>query len=103
MAGIGEKLWDIGRSPPQHLSLLVFGLVALLTGLISISVLAVAGGGAAADALVMAALVLIGGGGFFVTLAPFLGAHTATGCSWTTTVWRIAPLLAAVLVLIFVF
>ena len=102
MAGIGEKLWDIGRSPPQHLSLLVFGLVALLTGLISISVLAVAGG-AAADALVMAALVLIGVGGFFVTLALFLGAYTATGDSWTTTVWRIAQLLAAVLVLIFVF
>src|SRR3970282_2757436 len=103
MAGIGEKLWDIGRSPPQHLSLLLLGLAALLTGLISISVLAVAGGGAAADALVMAALVLIGVGGFFVTLALFLGAYTATGDSWTTTVWRIAQLLAAVLVLIFVF
>jgi hypothetical protein len=103
MAGIGEKLWEIGRSPPQHLSLLVFGLVALLTGLITISMLAVSGGGPADDALVMAALALLGVGGFFVTLALFLGAYTATGDSWTTTVWRIAQLLAAVLVLIFVF
>ena len=46
MAGIGEKLWDIGRSPPQHLALLVFGLVALLTGVISVSMLNVVGGGA---------------------------------------------------------
>src|SRR5438552_3686392 len=42
-------------------------------------------------------------GGFFVTLALFLGAYTASGESWTTTVWRIAQLLAAVLILIFVF
>lgn len=103
MAGIGEKLWEIGRSPSQHLSLLVFGLVALLTGLITISMLAVSGGGAADDAIVLAALALLGIGGFFVTLALFLGAYTATGDSWTTTVWRIAQLLAAVLVLMFVF
>ena len=103
MAGIGEKLWDIGRSPPQHLSLLVFGLVALLTGLIALSMLGVSGGGAADDAIITAAFVLLGVGGFFVTLALFLGAYTATGDSWTTTVWRIAQLLAAVLVLIFFF
>jgi len=102
MAGIGEKLWDIGRSPPQHLSLLVFGLVALLTGLIAFSMLAVTTG-PADNALVLAATTLLGIGGFFVTLALFLGAYTATGDSWTTTVWRIAQLLAAVLVLIFVF
>ena len=29
MPGFGEKIWDIGRSPSQHLGLLVFGLVAL--------------------------------------------------------------------------
>jgi hypothetical protein len=29
----------------------------------------------------------------------FLGAYTAAGEGWTTTVWRIAQLLAAVLVL----
>lgn len=103
MAGIGEKLWDMGRSPSQHLALLVFGLVALLTGLISIAMLTVAGGGSTGNAIRMTALALVGVGGFFVTLALFLGAYTATGDSWTTTVWRIAQLLAAVLVLIFVF
>ena len=54
-------------------------------------------------AISMVALALIGVGGFFVTLALFLGAYSATGDSWTTTVWRIAQLIAAVLVLIFVF
>ena len=102
MMGMGEKLWDMGRSPAQHMMLLVFGLVALLTGVVAISILAVAGAGSA-TAIVMAATVLIGVGGFFVTLALFLGAYAATGDSWTTTVWRIAQLLAAVLVLIFVF
>jgi len=103
MAGIGERLWEIGKSPPEHLGLLVFGLVALLTGLISISMLAVAGGGGAGSAIAMAAFALVGIGGFFVTLALFLGAYTAEGDSWTTTVWRIARLMAAVLVLIGVF
>ncbi|HYS70869.1 MAG TPA: hypothetical protein VEM95_00435 [Thermoplasmata archaeon] len=102
MAGIGEKLWDIGKSPPQHLALLVFGLVALLTGLVAVSMLGVAGG-VAAPYIAMVAFVLVGVGSFFVTLALFLGAYTATGDSWTTVVWRIAQLLAAVLVLIFVF
>ena len=102
MAGIGEKLWDIGKSPPQHLTVLVFGLVALLTGLITISTLGIVGG-AAGGPIGFAALILLGVGGFFVTLALFLGAYTASGDSWTTTVWRIAQLLAAVLVLIFVF
>ena len=103
MPGIGERLWDMGRSPAQHLSLLVFGLVALLTGLIGTAMLATVGGGGAIAALEMVALVLTGVGGFFVTLALFLGAYTATGNSWETTVWRIAQLLAAVLVLITVF
>jgi len=103
MAGIGEKLWDIGRSPPQLLALLVFGLVALLTGLIGTAMLPVVGGGSAASAIAMAALALRGVGGFFVTLALFLGAYTATGDSWTTTLWRVVQLLAAVLVLTFLF
>lgn len=101
MPGIGEKLWEIGRSPPQHLGLLVFGLVALLAGLITISMLDIVG--TAIDELIMVALVLIGVGGFFVTLALFLGAYTATGDAWSTTVWRIAQLFAAVLVLLFIF
>jgi len=103
MPGFGEKIWDMGRSPSQHLGLLVFGLVALLTGLISRSMVAVVGSPSAVAAITLTALVLVGIGGFFVTLALFLGAYTANGESWTTTVWRIAQLLAAVLILIFVF
>ena len=103
MPGIGERLWDMGRSPAQHLSLLVFGLAALLTGLISNAMLSTVGGGGAVAALAMTASVLIAVGGFFVTLALFLGAYTATGDSWTTTVWRIAQLLAAIFVLISLF
>ncbi|MGI0148592.1 MAG: hypothetical protein ACREDF_03550, partial [Thermoplasmata archaeon] len=76
MAGFGEKLWEWGQSPGQLLSLLVFGLVALLTGLISSAMLASVGSGGAVAALTMLALILTGVGGFFVTLALFLGAYT---------------------------
>src|SRR5204862_7710517 len=103
MPGFAEKLWEMGRTPSQHLSLLVFGLVALLTGLISRSMLAVVGSAGGMAALSLAASFLVGVGGFFVTLALFLGAYTASGESWTTTVWRISQLLAAVLILMFVF
>lgn len=103
MAGIGEKLWDIGKSPPQLIGLLVFGLVALLTGLMSVAMLFVVGDGPTEDAISMVAFALIGVGGFFVTLTLFLGAYTAPADSWTTTVWKIAQLIAAVLVLTFVF
>src|SRR2546426_10713506 len=103
MAGMGERLWDIGRSPAQHMTVLVFGLLALLTGIVATSILAVAGGGGGATSIIMAARVLRGGGGFFVTLALFLGGYGASGDSWATPVWRIAHLLAAVLVLVFVF
>jgi len=103
MPGFGEKLWDMGRSPSQHLGLLVFGLVALLTGLIATSMLPSLGPGPSQQAVALVARVLVGVGGFFVTLALFLGAYTASGESWTTMVWRIAQLLAAVLILIFVF
>lgn len=102
MAGIGERLWEMGRSPPQHLSLLVFGLVALLTGFIASSMLLVTSG-SSASAIAFAAIVLRDIGAFFVVLALFLGAYTASGDSWTTTVWRIGQLLAAILVLIFIF
>src|SRR5438552_4187589 len=44
MAGMGDRLWDIGRSPAQHMTVLVFGLLALLTGIVATSILAVAGG-----------------------------------------------------------
>lgn len=100
MTGIGDKLWEIGRSPPQHISILVIGLFFLLTGLISTSMLGVVGTPEARAAISMAALFLTAVGGFFVSLALFLGAYTSTGESVTATVWRIAQLLAAVLVLV---
>jgi hypothetical protein len=100
MAGFGEKLWELGRSPGQHTSLLVFGLVALLTGRLAMAMLPSVGVGSV-PAMTMVALALTGIGVFFVALALFLGAYTATGDSVTTTVWRIAQLLAAVLVLVF--
>src|SRR2546422_288236 len=92
-----------GESQEAALARDNLGLVALLTGLISRSMVAVVGSGAAVASITLAALVLLGVGGFFVTLALFVGAYTASGESWTTTVWRIAQLLAAVLILIFVF
>lgn len=103
MAGFGEKLWEMGRSPQQHLSLLVFGLFTLLTGLISTAMLLQVTDPESEAAIGLVALALIGVGGFFVTLALFLGAYTASGDSWTTTVWRVAQLLAAVLVLMVLF
>src|SRR2546422_9291524 len=101
MAGMGERLWDIGRSPAQHMTVLVFGLLALLTGIVATSILAVAGGGCGATSIIMAALILRGIRRFFVALALFLRAYAASGASWATTVWRISQLLAAVLALIF--
>src|SRR2546428_9706965 len=98
MAGMGDRLWDIGRSPAQHMTVLVFGLLALLTGIVATSILAVAGGAGGATSIIMAALILRGVGGFFVTLAPFLGAYAAPCDSWTTTPGPIAPLSAAVVV-----
>src|SRR5438094_8032096 len=103
MAGMGDRLWDIGRSPAQHMTVLVFGLIALLTGIVATSILAVAGGGGGAPSIIMAALILRGIGGFFVTLALFLGAYAASAESCTTTVWRIAQRPAPALVLIFRF
>src|SRR2546428_331524 len=41
MAGMGDRLWDIGRSPAQHMTVLVFGLLALLTGIVATSIPAV--------------------------------------------------------------
>jgi hypothetical protein len=101
MAGFGDKLWEMGRSPGDHLSLLVVGLVSLLTGRLATAMTPFVGGGGALAAMTMLALVLSGIGVFFIALALFLGAYTASGDSWMTTVWRIAQLLGAVLVLVF--
>jgi len=97
MAGMGERLWEIGRGGGDHITVLAFGLVALLTGLIVASTLVVVGPIAA---FVMAATVLTGVGVFFVALALFLGSYTSSGDTVTGVVWRVAQLLAAVLVLL---
>src|SRR2546430_16784134 len=96
MAGMGERLWDIGRSPAQHMTVLVFGLLALLTGIVATSILAVAGGGGGAKSIIMAALILRGIGGLFLTLALLLRAYAAEGDCSTTTLWRIDQLFAGV-------
>src|SRR2546430_10977968 len=96
MAGMGDRLWDIGRSPAQHMTVLVFGLLALLTGIVATSILAVAGGGGGATSIIMATPILRGIGGLFVTPALFLGAYADSGGSWTATDWRSGRWVAAV-------
>lgn len=93
MAGIGDRLWEIGKSPSQHATLLVFGLLAILTAFLAASI-AVGGGG-----LVLTANVLLSIGAFFLVLALFLGAYTTSGDSPTSAAWKIAQVFAAVLVL----
>src|SRR2546428_1332402 len=94
MAGMGDGLWDIGRSPAQHMTVLVFGLLALLTGIVAPSILGVAGGGGGATSIIMEALIVRLIGDIFLPVALFLRAHPASGGFWKTAVWRIAPLLA---------
>src|SRR2546429_8458884 len=101
MAGMGDRLWDIGRSPAQHMTVLVFGLLALLTGIVATSILAVAGGGGGATSIIMAALILRGVGRFFAAAAPFPGAYAPSGDSSTPAVRRGAPALGARLALVF--
>jgi hypothetical protein len=90
---MGDRLWEIGRSPSQHAALLVFGLIGILTAFLAASI-AVGGGG-----LVLAANVLLSIGAFFLVLALFLGAYTTSGDSATSAAWKIAQIFAAVLVL----
>jgi FtsH-binding integral membrane protein len=96
MPTMGEKLWEIGKSPPQNLTLLIFGLFALLAGVILRS-FAVYIGSTAAVTFVAAALGGIGA--FFVAVALFLGAFAGLGESNGTGL-RIAALIGAVVVVI---
>jgi hypothetical protein len=90
MAGVGERLWEIGKSPPHHITVLAFGLFALLTARIATAV-----GLGAFVAGILAAV-----GVFFVALALFLGAYTSSGDHGTGVAWRIAQLIAAVVVVL---
>jgi hypothetical protein len=96
---MGERIWDLGRSPAQHTTLLVFGLLGILTGFLAASMFAAA----PSVALALVANVLLSIGAFFLLLALFLGAYTSSGDSPTATAWRIAQIFAAVLVLWAVF
>ena len=100
MPGIGERLWDMGKSPSQHIGLLAFGLAAIVVAFLVASLIPLVGFSAA---LAVASSALIALGGFFLTLALFLGAFASSGEAYGAVAWRIAQLLAAVLVLIFVF
>lgn len=100
MPSMAEKLWEMGKSPPQHMMFIVFGLVSILTALL---VRAVNGFllSPTVPALFFVAAVLAGIGAFFVVLALFLGAYA--GGENGGPGFRIAQLIGAVVVLIFLF
>jgi hypothetical protein len=93
---MGEKLWDIGKSPPQNLTFLVFGLFSLLAGLILRSYGSYISSSAA---LGFVAAVLAGFGAFFLAAALFLGAFAGFGES-SGQALRIAALLGAIVVVL---
>lgn len=96
MPTMGDKLWEIGKSPPQNVTFLVFGLFALLAGVILRSFGAFLGGAAA---VFFAAAVLGGVGAFFLAAALFLGAFAGMGESNGHGL-RIAALIGAVVVVV---
>jgi len=93
---MGEKLWEIGKSPPQNLTFLVFGLFSLLAGVILRSFAAYF---TATAAVSFVAAALGGFGAFFVAVALFLGAFAGMGESNGTGL-RIAALIGAVVIVI---
>ena len=100
MPTMADRLWEIGKSPPQHLTFLVFGLVALLTGVIARAInsyMLVP----PVLALWFVAAVLAGIGAFFGALALFLGAYVGAGGKDESSAWRIAQLIGAVVILLF--
>ncbi|HLE54014.1 MAG TPA: hypothetical protein VI999_02060 [Thermoplasmata archaeon] len=100
MPTMADRLYDIGKSPPQHLTFLFFGLVALLTGVIARAInsylLA-----PSSLAVWFVAAILAGIGAFFVVLALFLGAYVGAGGKDDSSAWKIAQLIGAVVVLLF--
>ncbi len=96
MPTMGEKLWDIGKSPAQNLTFLVFGLFSLLAGVILRSFAAYF---TATPAVSFVAAVLGGFGGFFVAASLFLGAYAGFG-ETNGHGLRIAALIGAVIVVI---
>src|SRR3989304_1364594 len=76
MPGIGDRLWDMGKSPAQHISLLAFGLAAIVVAFLVASLVPLVGFSAA---LAVASAALIALGGVFFTLALFLRAFASRG------------------------
>ncbi len=97
MPTMGEKLWEVAKSPPQNLTFLVFGLFALLAGFLMRTY---AGYIVSTPAIGFAAAALGGIGAFFVAVSLFLGAFAGLGDSNHTAV-RIAALLGAIVVVVF--
>ncbi len=96
MPTMGEKLWEIGKSPPQNLTFLVFGLFSLLAALLLRSYASYL---VASSAVSFVAAALGGIGAFFVVVALFLGAFAGMG-ETNGSGLRIAALIGAVVVLV---
>jgi hypothetical protein len=96
MPTVGDKLWEIGKSPPQNLTFLVFGLFALLAGVVLRSFAIYFGG---STAVFFAAAVLAGIGAFFLAAALFLIAYAGSG-EPNTHGLRIAALIGAIVVVV---
>src|SRR5512137_2338358 len=96
MPTMGDKLWEIGKSPPQNLTFLVFGLFSLLAGILLRSFAIYLGAGPAVS---FVAAALGGVGAFFVAVALFLGAFAGIGESNGQGL-RIAALIGAVVVVV---
>lgn len=96
MPTMGDKLWEIGKSPPQNLTFLVFGLFALLAGIILRSFATLFAG---TPAVFFTAAALGGFGAFFVAVSLFLGAFAGFGETNGHGI-RIAALIGAVVVVV---
>lgn len=95
MPTMAEKFWEMGKSPPQQIMFLLFGLASLLTALIARSIVGYLAGGAAVS---FVAAILAGVGAFFVTLGLFVGAYAGAE---SQQAWKIAQLIGAVIVVLF--
>lgn len=98
MPTMAEKFWEMGRTPAQQLMFILFGLAALLTAVIARAILSYAlVTGSSVSAVGFVAAVLGGVGGFFVTLGLFIGAYSSPNGA----AWKIAQLIGAVIILLF--
>ncbi len=97
---MGERLWDVGKSPSQFLTFLVFGLFNLLAAAILRSFFIYGALGTSTPAVALVAAILGGVGGFFLATALFLGAYAGAGEPGPGL--RIAQLIGAVIVVVII-